>query len=179
MAQQPCMGNAGCRYSRGNNTMENIFCSDNYDDAAFVYQHLFDYNVSKVGPLDFGELPKDKLFHTLIVKDESGNRLGGLVYEYKGENEIYVSYLWLSQALRGHGIGLKLLEMLKEEARNKNCIRITLYTSTFQAPEFYMKAGFSLFKKVPTPKRPDYDDYYFEYILPPEVASGKNGNKKI
>lgn len=41
--------------------------------------------------------------------------------------------------------------------------KISLYTSSFQAPVFYPKMCFRLTRQEPTPHYPAYTDYYFEW----------------
>lgn len=151
--------------------MENIVISDRYEDADFVYRKLFDYNISKVGPLTVGPLKKKESMKTILVCSETGTPLGGMVYEQKSPEELYVAYFWLPESLRGHGMGVKIVDILKKEAVRLRCKKVSLYTSSFQAPGFYPKMGFRLTKQEPTPKYPAYTDYYFEWN--PE---GGNGN---
>lgn len=150
--------------------MENIVISDRYEDADFVYRKLFEYNISKVGPLTVGPLKKKESMKTILVCSETGTPLGGMVYEQKGSEELYVAYFWLPEILRGHGMGVKIIDLLKNEAVRLHCKKVSLYTSSFQAPGFYQKMGFRLTKQEPTPKYPAYTDYYFEWI--PEEGCG-------
>jgi len=44
---------------------------------------------------------------------------------------------------RGQGIGSKLMNMVEEFAREKDCVGIWLDTFDFQAPGFYKKLGYT------------------------------------
>lgn len=146
--------------------MNNIVISDRTEDAYFVANNLtaFNYACTKVGSPTMKPLSDDPKRKAIMVRAESGENLGGLVYLQRSPEEIYVSWFWLSEALRGQGFGMKIMETLKKEAVRLNCGKITLYTTTHQAPGFYEKAGFRLVRQEPTPAYPAFTDYYFEWI---------------
>ena len=50
--------------------------------------------------------------------------------------------LWLPPALRGQGLGHKLLTLAEAEARRRGCTRAQLRTFDFQARGFYEKVGY-------------------------------------
>lgn len=82
--------------------------------------------------------------HSFIIPAEHSDEiLGGLVYHVE-ESVCKVDFLWVSEALRGQGAGMKLLERIKLKAAEQGCREITLFTMSFQAPCFYPKAGFAL-----------------------------------
>lgn len=59
-------------------------------------------------------------------------------------NEGYISELSVSAENRGRGIGGMLLDRLIEEARHRNCVRMSLINSRFRDSykrEFYTKRG--------------------------------------
>ena len=77
----------------------------------------------------------------IFIRDEEGRLCGGLVgATYWGWLE--VEDLWLSAALRGRGIGRRLMSMAEAEARARGCARVWLRTFDFQARGFYEKLGY-------------------------------------
>jgi len=79
---------------------------------------------------------------TLLVRDESGEILGGLhgrvFYRW-----LYIDLLSVPEQGRGQGIGSTLMQMAEDLAREKDCIGVWLDTFDFQAPAFYRKLGYS------------------------------------
>jgi GNAT superfamily N-acetyltransferase len=55
-----------------------------------------------------------------------------------------IEWLWVSEALRGHGIGRALMIRAEEEAHRRGCTKMVVDTHSFQAPEFYQKLGFKI-----------------------------------
>ena len=95
----------------------------------------------------------------VFYEDESGVKKGGLTGETFG-NWLCVKYLWVSEELRGQGIGSALLRKAEEEAIRRGAKYAFLDTFSFQAPDFYRKHGyeevFHLFQYPYTGER-----YYF------------------
>ena len=77
----------------------------------------------------------------LYVEDEKGNLLAGLVAETFG-NWLEIEYLFVTEELRGQGIGSKLLEQAENEAKKRNCQFAFVNTYQFQAPDFYKRHGY-------------------------------------
>ena len=64
---------------------------------------------------------------------------------------LFVHYLWLSEALRGQGIGRQLLTEAEDHARRHGCHLIWLDTYSFQAPGFYQRLGYQIFGELDYP----------------------------
>ena len=77
----------------------------------------------------------------VFFEDENNRKLAGLTGETFG-NWLWIRYLFVSEQLRGQGIGSKLLAAAEEEARQRGCKYAFVDTFSFQAPAFYKKHGY-------------------------------------
>ena len=95
----------------------------------------------------------------IYLENEEGNLVAGMVAETFG-NWLEIEYLYVSDDLRGQGIGSKILEMAENESRNRGCKYSFVDTFNFQAPEFYEKHGY---KEVFALKKYPYtgERYYY------------------
>ena len=95
----------------------------------------------------------------IYLEDEQGNLKAGMVAETFG-NWLEIEYLYVSDDLRGQGIGSKILEMSENESRNRGCKYSFVDTFNFQAPKFYKKHGY---KEVFALKKYPYtgERYYY------------------
>ena len=96
---------------------------------------------------------------SIYLEDEQGNLVAGMVAETFG-NWLEIEYLYVSDDLRGQGIGSKILEMAENESRNRGCKYSFVDTFNFQAPKFYKKHGY---KEVFALKKYPYtgERYYY------------------
>jgi GNAT superfamily N-acetyltransferase len=86
----------------------------------------------------------------ILVRDESGNILGGLL----GRSSLGLFFLdlfYLPKELRGGGLGARIMTQAEGEARRRGCTAAFVYTVTFQAPGFYEKYGYSRFGEIACP----------------------------
>ena len=85
----------------------------------------------------------------VVVKDPAtGEILGGA----KGRTSLgllFVELFWLPEALRGSGLGSRILRMMEEEGRRRGCRSAVLLTISFQAPDFYRRQGWRVFGEIP------------------------------
>ena len=95
----------------------------------------------------------------IYLEDEQGNLVAGMVAETFG-NWLEIEYLYVSDDLRGQGIGSKILGMAENESRNRGCKYSFVDTFNFQAPKFYKKHGY---KEVFALKKYPYtgERYYY------------------
>ena len=77
----------------------------------------------------------------IYVEDEQGNLLAGMAAETFGK-WLEIEYLYVSEDLRGQGIGSEILCKAEQEARERKCKHSFVNTFRFQAPEFYKKHGY-------------------------------------
>ncbi|MBV9813997.1 MAG: GNAT family N-acetyltransferase [Acetobacteraceae bacterium] len=103
---------------------------------------LYRHNVQRTGVDD--RLP----LAALACDASTGETVGGLW----GRTELGLLFLdmfFLPEALRGGGTGAELLDMVEAEARRRGCRHAVVETSTFQAPGFYERHGYTEFGRVP------------------------------
>ena len=144
---------------------EFIFTRD-FKYISFIHDSLYSYNLSKTG----GERRAD--VHAtenpdsaaIIVCDKAGKCYGGAAYHWENSpRHIFVDYIFIDDALRGHNIGSRLIEILETRVRGEGAENITLTTNTFQAPGFYRKMGFveTACKAYPAKLCPENKQYTF------------------
>lgn len=79
----------------------------------------------------------------VFCNDVNGKMIGGLIGSRKGE-WLCISYLWVSDAMRGSGLGTELIKAAEKEAAKKGCLQSMVDTFSFQALPFYQKQGYVL-----------------------------------
>ena len=75
------------------------------------------------------------------MEDDNGVKQAGLIGETFG-NWLCIKYLWVSEELRGKGIGSSIIEAAEKEAARRKCKYVFVDTFSFQAPDFYRKHGY-------------------------------------
>ena len=84
----------------------------------------------------------------LATDPASGEVVGGL----SGRTSLgllFIDLFYLPPAHRGNGLGSQMLAAAEEEARRRGCRSAVLYTISFQAPDFYVEHGWTVFGQVP------------------------------
>lgn len=79
----------------------------------------------------------------VYLHDEQSKMLGGLIGQRKGE-WLSIDYLWVSDTVRGRGVGSQLIQTAEDTARQKGCLHALVDTISFQALPFYQKQGYQL-----------------------------------
>lgn len=100
----------------------------------FLRQKLQEYNrpyFEKAGFQDIG-----------IYMTEDHRITAGLAGILRG-NWLLVQSLWVEEKLRNKGTGTALLQKAEEIAKAEGCKHVLLDTFEFQAPDFYIKNGYS------------------------------------
>ncbi len=109
-------------------------------DVEVIGQGLSAFNGEHVGASDRRRL-------AVLVKDAAGNTVGGI----SGSSSLGVLFLdliYLPEALRGDGLGSRMLAMAEEEGRQRGCRSAMLVTLSFQAPDFYRRHGWRVFGEI-------------------------------
>ncbi len=109
-------------------------------------------------------IPDDVVFEgdtkfAIFAKDDNNMVLGGIrVCGYW--NYCIIELLWLSEKIRGLGIGTKLIEAAERFAFEKGFGYVRTETVSFQARPFYEKLGYRVFGELP-----DYPKGHTTYCL--------------
>ncbi len=109
----------------------------NPGDLDFLEDQINTYNVAVTGIVDWYPL-------AIFMRNDDEQIVAGISGGmWAGYLEI--KNLWVSERLRGHGLGRRLLLAAEREASARGCTQVLLDTHDFQAPEFYKKLGYSVF----------------------------------
>jgi GNAT superfamily N-acetyltransferase len=79
-----------------------------------------------------------------VLRGERGDVLGGVLGQLWGR-WLQVTSLWVTEAVRGTGLGRKLIENAETYARSRGAVGVTLETYSFQARPFYERLGYEVF----------------------------------
>ncbi len=122
------------------------------EDVEFLIGSLIAYNTSRAEPENYRPL-------TIFVRDEGGRVVGGL-RGHTGWGWLFISHLWLSEALRGRDYGTELVREAEREAVARGCRHAHLDTFSFQARGFYEKLGYEVFGSLE-----DYPEGHTRFFL--------------
>jgi GNAT superfamily N-acetyltransferase len=107
---------------------------DDPEIEGFLAERVYEFNSRATGYFDGESFSGTQL-------DESGVIRAG-IYGYTWGGCAYVSYLWVEESGRGHGLGTALLVAAEEHAKKRGCSVVFLATHSFQAPGFYERMGY-------------------------------------
>ena len=85
----------------------------------------------------------------VVVKDPVTGEVAGGAIGRSLLGLLFLDLFFLPEALRGLGLGTKVLRMFEEEGRRRGCRSAVLYTISFQAPGFYERNGWRRFGQIP------------------------------
>lgn len=131
----------------------------NPDPAAYavVVRSLDEYNRQQAGD-------QRHLSLALFIRDEAGSVIAGLLGDtYWGW--LAVNLLWVHAAWRGRGYGRTLLRTAEAEALRRGCTHAHLDTLDFQALDFYLKEGYTVFGELQG-LPPGHTRYFLKKTLP-------------
>jgi GNAT superfamily N-acetyltransferase len=96
------------------------------------------FNVGRTGFDSYHEM-------AIFLRDSKDRIRGGVLGDVWG-GWLHVTILWIEEAFRGDGHGLRLMQAAEDEARSLGCRYVHLDSHSFQAPEFYKrKLGYEEF----------------------------------
>ena len=111
------------------------------EDVRFVVGKLEAFNEANTpAPFERKEI-------RLFIRDETGAIQAGL-FGAVSMHCLVIQILWVEDALRGQGIGTELLATAEALAKEKGARQAIVETTTFQAPEFYEKFGYSVICEI-------------------------------
>ena len=82
------------------------------------------------------------------TRADGDGRLEAGICGYTWGGCCFVSYLWVTQTLRGQGLGSELLRTVEDHARQRHCQLVLLSSHSFQAPAFYARHGYGEIAQV-------------------------------
>ncbi len=82
-----------------------------------------------------------------FVRGPAGSVVAG-VTGHVNWNWLHVKLLWVSDEVRDRGLGGRLLETIEAEAADRGCQHVHLDTFSYQAPDFYRRAGYREFARL-------------------------------
>jgi GNAT superfamily N-acetyltransferase len=104
------------------------------ESRELIARGLQEFNAPYLGEHPFGTLD-------VYVRDEDGQLVGGLLGEF-AFGWFYIQVLWITESLRGAGLGSRILRTAEDAAIENGCHGAILDTLSFQAPVFYEKQGY-------------------------------------
>jgi predicted N-acetyltransferase YhbS len=87
----------------------------------------------------------------VVVRDDATGTVAGGILGHTSYGLFFLDLFHLPEELRGSGIGTRLVALAEEEACRRGCTAAFVYTTTFQAPGFYERLGYSRFGEVAAP----------------------------
>ena len=94
--------------------------------------------------------PWDRRTFSAVLRGDDGALLGG-AHAILNMGLVEIRGLWIAPALRGRGLGLRLMETIEREARARGMTRAALDTYDWQARGFYEKLGYRVFGSLDYP----------------------------
>ena len=94
-----------------------------FEDAEFLEEQLYHYNVEQTG-YDDGRIL------TIWIHNDPNERLAGL-HGWTWGGSCYIRDLWVHPDLRGQGYGTQLLQAAEQEARTRGCHHVVLESYSF------------------------------------------------
>ncbi len=127
----------------------------NQRDAKTLSQGIIDFNLLKIPDL---EPIEDEVKFFVFVRDENDAVVGG-IRAICYWNTLHIELTWLSEGLRGSGIGSELMTSAEKFAKENGCQKALVETTSWQAKPFYEKVGYKHIATIPD--RPKGHASYF------------------
>ena len=108
--------------------------------SSYLEHRLYEFNVEATGISDGEQF-------AAVIKGDNDDIIAGVSGHIWG-GHCEIKQLWVSEANRGHGLGLRLMSAAEKEAVRRSCHQIVVATHSFQAPRYYEKLGFSRIAEI-------------------------------
>ena len=82
---------------------------------------------------------------------------------------LYIERLWVDEALRGQGVGTRVMARMERVALAEGVHRFQVGTTSFQALDFYIKQGYEVFAQLED-HPPGCTDYMLKKVI--DLESG-------
>src|SRR5947209_1597946 len=110
------------------------------ETAQVLRASLDEFNFARVGP--------DHERPVAVIARDSSQKIQAGLYGKSYWRWLYIEFLWISEQLRGSGMGSRLLWRAEAIARERGCLGLWLSTISFQAPGFYERHGYREFGRL-------------------------------
>lgn len=111
------------------------------EDRKIVLDGLYNFNMKQVPATN----PENWIPYEYIVRNENRKIIAGILSTLGYWNGLEIKILWVNEDYRKSGIGTKLLTETENNAKAKGAIISFLDTFDFQAKDFYLKNGYTIF----------------------------------
>ena len=111
------------------------------EDRKIVLDGLYNFNMEQVPSTN----PENWIPYEYIVRNENREIIAGILSTLGYWNGLEIKILWVKEEFRKSGIGTKLLIETENNAKAKGAIISFLDTFDFQAKDFYLKNGYTIF----------------------------------
>jgi len=105
-------------------------------ERSFIVEGVDYHNVAATGLPDWCPV-------NYVLRGARNDVLGGLLGQLWG-GWLQISHLWVAEAIRGQGHGLRLIREAEDFARSRGAVGATLETYSFQAKSFYLRLGYDI-----------------------------------
>jgi GNAT superfamily N-acetyltransferase len=122
------------------------------EDMAAIENAVYRHNMTLMNDWAFRQV-------AIFLRDDGGRVMGGALGGIWG-GWMHLTFLWVTEALRGNGYGSQLLARAEDQARERNCRGVFLETHSFQAKPFYERRGYVVVGQID-----DYPQGHSYYMM--------------
>ena len=105
-------------------------------ERAFIVEGVDYHNIAATGLHDWCPV-------NFVLRGERRDVLGGLLGQLWG-GSLQIFHLWVAEAIRGQGHGIRLMRDAEDYARSRGAVGATLETYSFQAKGVYLRLGYEI-----------------------------------
>ncbi|WP_076408277.1 N-acetyltransferase [Shewanella sp. UCD-KL12] len=113
-----------------------------HDEQQVLWSGIEQATSSSVGHTGRNEL-------CFLLRDQHGVVIAGVQGNCDNWGWLWIDSLWVCGSLRGQGMGKQLLQTIEKRAISHGCTHSHLTSFTFQAVDFYLRHGYSIFGELP------------------------------